>query len=79
MMQNIKNLCDFSPWIEVFIAHDDLQPAQFEEDIIYNLKSFPNVVCSLLLVSKNIVDSNYVQQKHLNYKLISSSKFCSRL
>ena len=60
--ENIKNiLCDFSPWIEVFIAHDDLQPAQnFEEDIIYNLKK-----CGLfiLLVSKNIVDSNYVQQE----------------
>ena len=60
--KNIKNiLCDFSPWIEVFVAHDDLQPAQnFEEDIIDKLKK-----CGLfiLLVSKNIVDSNYVQQE----------------
>ena len=60
--KNIKNiLCDFSPWIEVFVAHDDLQPAQnFDEDIIYNLKK---CVLFILLVSKNIVNSNYVQQE----------------
>ena len=60
--KNIKNILrDFFPCIEVFVAHDDLQPTQnFNEDIIDKLKK-----CGLfiLLVSKNIVDSNYVQQE----------------
>ena len=46
--------------IEVFGCTYDLNAQNFEEDIIYNLKKFGLFI---LLVSKNIVDSNYVQQE----------------
>ena len=56
--ENISTiLCDFSAWIEVFIALEDLQPAQkFEEDIIYNLN-----ICGLF--------RSISVKKHCRFKL----------